>query len=246
MLLQSRRRFKLNWRVSLFCLLFCTLFIFLGFWQLGKGEQKEQLIAEMAENQQSHPLSVSELKGDLAEFNGKLMRNEGRFQEIPAILLDNKVLKGQIGYEVIQPFQPAKSERWILVNRGFVAMTGRRSDPVNIPETGDASHIFGQIYLLPEDTYVIENHIEKLGENYRVQITDFNQAEKLLAVEFFPFVLRLDENHHAALPRHWPINVMKPEMHFGYSVQWFLMAFALLIMYLWFSFPKTEENEEDE
>ena len=40
--------------------------------------------------------------------------------------------------------------------------------------------------------------------------------------------------------REWPIVVMTPTRHYAYAVQWFAMAFVLLVIYLMLSFKKSE------
>ncbi|MGN2261427.1 SURF1 family cytochrome oxidase biogenesis protein, partial [Pseudomonas aeruginosa] len=53
----------------------------------------------------------------------------GRFDERHTLLLDNRLRNGQAGVEVLQPFYDQASGLWLLVNRGWVAWSDRRSPP---------------------------------------------------------------------------------------------------------------------
>ncbi|MBF3159133.1 SURF1 family protein, partial [Pseudomonas aeruginosa] len=57
------------------------------------------------------------------------VRLHGRFDERHTLLLDNRLRNGQAGVEVLQPFYDQASGLWLLVNRGWVAWTDRRSPP---------------------------------------------------------------------------------------------------------------------
>lgn len=229
----------MNWRVSAFSVIFFMLFTYLGFWQLQRGEEKEQLLVVMEEKSKANPLAVRDLETPLDKIRGMPFYASGRFAQDQVVLLDNRVLKGQVGFELLQTFNVSGSGKRILVNRGFVPMGKRRTDPLPIPSTFDAASVKGIIYVPAEDNYVIEAGVETIGNNLIVQAVDFDQISQQLGEDFHPFVLRLDREEAAALPRHWPVTVMLPGVHYGYTVQWFLMAFAIFMMYLWFSFPKT-------
>jgi cytochrome oxidase assembly protein ShyY1 len=54
----------------------------------------------------------------------------------------------------------------------------------------------------------------------------------------YPLVIRLEIDQLGSLPRYWPSTVMSPEKHKGYAIQWFSMALAVLIAWLFFSFSK--------
>jgi surfeit locus 1 family protein len=47
-----------------------------------------------------------------------------------------------------------------------------------------------------------------------------------------PTVLLLDENNPGSFKVEWQITPMPPEKHIGYAIQWFAMAFTLLIIYV--------------
>ena len=162
----------------------------------------------------------------------------GNYLDEGTLLLDNIVLNGKVGFEVVQLFAD-DSGHHLLVNRGFVPMGRTRDDPVGIP-LAESNHleIFGRIYR-PESTPVIlaPEIIDFDSFPVIVQQVDAKILSNRLKKNIYPHIVRLNEGEEGALPRFWPDTVMPPEKHRGYAVQWFTMALAVVIAWLFFSFP---------
>ncbi|WP_016782735.1 SURF1 family protein, partial [Pseudomonas fragi] len=80
------------------------LLLFLGFWQLGRAEQKRVLLDNYAERQMAAPVAVGQLHG-LADPAFRRVQLRGHFDGQHSLLLDNRVRDGQGGVELLQPFQ---------------------------------------------------------------------------------------------------------------------------------------------
>ena len=65
-------------------------------------------------------------------------------------------------------------------------------------------------------------------------------AEKTLATSVYPQVLRINDENPSAFITEWPVINTLPEKHYGYSVQWFAMALALVFLYAWAMVKKPE------
>ena len=61
--------------------------------------------------------------------------------------------------------------------------------------------------------------------------------------QVFDYSIRLAEATPGVLLRNWPVISTTPEKHRGYAVQWFAMAAALVLLYLYYSTRKRESNE---
>jgi surfeit locus 1 family protein len=61
-------------------------------------------------------------------------------------------------------------------------------------------------------------------------------AEKELQAKLLPVVVRLREGSSSVLAAQWPIVNIQPEKNTAYAVQWFAMAFALLVCYGFYSY----------
>ena len=114
-----------------------------------------------------------------------------------------------------------------------------RDDPVGIPPVeSNRLEIFGTIYR-PESTPVVlaPEIIDFESFPVIVQQVDAKILSNRLKKNIYPHIVRLNKGEEGALPRFWPDTVMPPEKHRGYAVQWFTMALAVVIAWLFFSFP---------
>jgi surfeit locus 1 family protein len=239
------RRFRFGWRITLFCVVFTCLFIALGFWQLSREVEKRELIQIRAERHQQPPVAAAKLR-ILADVDGLPVRLQGSYLNGPALLLDNRVLQGQVGYELLEVFVDDQNLAF-LVNRGFLAMGRTRADLPSLPDVPkETKEAYGRVYQPSSAPYVLES-VEGLSDDFPVvvQQVDVGLLAQVLGRDIYPFVIRLDENDTAALPRYWPNTIMQPEQHRGYAIQWFAMALALVIAWLVFSFRTQGASDQD-
>ena len=235
------RQFSFNWKVSIFAFVCMVLFVNLGFWQLNREAEKRELIAELSARDSQRPMLANELPIH-ADLSGVPVRLAGEYGDVVA-LLDNRVLKGIVGFEVHQIFYDDLGQVF-LVNRGFVAMGRTRSDPVVIPEVRPGKiSIDGKVYQ--SDGAPLQLKRERGQIKLFPAILQQVEMERLsdsLDMDIYPYVIRLAADQPGTLPRYWPNTVMSPQKHRGYAVQWFAMAFAVLIAWLFFSFPVIDED----
>ena len=217
---------KPSLRLALFSLSFLVLFLFLGFWQLDRAQAKEVIIAE-AEKRLNQPGELLEPTLDLEV--GDPVRIEGQFDSSVTLLSDNKVLKGRVGYEVIQLFK-ATNGMAILVNRGFVPGHQTRDQLPIIPQSSEMQQtIRGHAYL--SELAVPDENLAGAASPWVVQVVKPEALETEIGVDLYPFEVRLEEQHFDALPRHWPVTTMPPERHMGYAITWFMMALAISLAF---------------
>ena len=138
------RTFRFNWKVTVFSILCLSSFLYLGFWQLEREDEKRELLSQKAHRLTLAPLDAGKLpeQGDL---EGVPVRLVGEYHE-PVLLLDNKVLDGKVGFEAHQLFLD-NTGLFFLVNRGFVPMGRTREDQLKFPKVHDKpADILGRVY----------------------------------------------------------------------------------------------------
>lgn len=116
-------------------LLLLPLFVYLGFWQLHRMEEKQRLqdkIEHYSSNQvptlfdPSFEQKILNQKGTTSffditdQFRYQKLQVSGRFLNHINFLLDNQILNGRVGYAVLTAFQIENSDFIILVNRGWI------------------------------------------------------------------------------------------------------------------------------
>ena len=120
-------------------------------------------------------------------------------------------------------------------------MARTRADPVDIPPPGaDEVVLTGHIFVPRENRDGSPAVVPGAGASI-IQVESPETVGQALDETFYPLVVRLDEKDAGALPRHWPTTVMSAEQHFGYAIQWFAMAVAVFILFMYFSFGRKRD-----
>lgn len=230
--------FHYNFKITLFSLVCLISFINLGFWQLDRKEEKIALL-ENDLNFRSQIGSRPEFIDQNRVLSGTPLILRGTFDERVTLLLDNRIHKGVVGFEVHQLFRDESALNFII-NRGFVPRGRTRSSVLDIPlMDNEVVSIRGHIYKVAKNPYLLKT--EKVNYEFPqiVQSIDTNLLSNELQLGLFPFVVRLQDDQLGALPRSWVVSNMTPEKHQGYALQWFLMAFAVFVAWSFFTFRKT-------
>ena len=230
-------RFDLEWRTTLLTALLLPLLVLLGFWQLQRSEEKALLASAFAERQAESPALLSQ---DMATKPGQELaylpvRAVGRYLDGRDILLDNRIQGGQFGYEVVSPLL-LDQDTVVLVNRGWLAGDAARLSLPEVPVVGGRIELQGHLYIPPGRPYLLAEQV--LGESWPKVVQALEMEKVKSAVEaattgtLFPHLLRLDPGQPGALVVDWQVVNVQPEKHTGYAVQWFVMAFALLVLFV--------------
>ncbi len=98
----------------LFTVAVMVTLIKLGLWQLSRAEEKAELSNLLMQRSEMEYLRIDHLPSDPRWYRLTL---RGYFDTSRAILLDNQVRKGQVGYQLYVPF--LSQQRELLVNLGW-------------------------------------------------------------------------------------------------------------------------------
>ncbi|MCB1646826.1 MAG: SURF1 family protein [Pseudomonadales bacterium] len=231
---------KLNWKLTAFSVFFLLVFLRLGFWQLNRAVEKEELEqreATIAQEVWLQDRLFSSTQPDM----GTRVRLQGEYLAAPEFYLDNVVLQGKPGFEVLNVFREAVTGQHLLIDRGFVPMMGDRSVKPVPPPLSSPALVNGKVYVFEKRaSFRPEELIDPLGI---VQTADPQVLEGLLPQPLYPFLVRLEENDENALPRKWQTSNMSPQKHRGYALQWFTMALAVIAAFGYFTYKTNQPNE---
>jgi len=234
------KRFAPGVLPSLLVLVLLPLLISLGFWQLGRGEEKRLMLAHYAERRAEQSVLIDQLviSDDLAYRRVQL---RGHFDPEHALLLDNSTREGKAGVELIQPFEDEASGIWAWVNRGWLPWPDRRVLPAfDTPK--QTLSLQAWVYVLP-GTFQLQADAANAPWPRLVTAVEPGKLWAELGRDGFPQELRM-ESGLAAYRVDWPIVAMGPEKHLGYAVQWFSMATALLGLYLYLGWHQAKNNKK--
>jgi len=126
----GRRRFRPSLGATLVTLAGLAVTIGLGTWQLERLHWKEALIARIDRQMAEPPAPLPARIDDPAAWEFRPVTLAGHFLTDKDLLVIARPHQGQVGYELLTPFQRADGAGVVLVNRGFVPMD--RRDPATL------------------------------------------------------------------------------------------------------------------
>ena len=219
-----------DWKVTMLAVILLPCLLSLGFWQLSRAEEKQVLKAVFEQRKTLDPVSVATLLQE-RDLRYRQVSLRGEYLNDKVLLLDNKIYRGQFGYEVISPFMLADDELIVLVNRGWIsADISRRTLP-------DIDSVEGEVELIGE-IYVPQGEIMTLGQQNDtgwprvIQSLSISNLAAQFDKEVFPFSVRLSAVAEGAYQPNWVVVNIQPEKHTAYAFQWFAMAGTLVIIVL--------------
>jgi len=230
-----------KWLLYFGALLVTMAMVCLGFWQLSRAEQK-QTIKDFVVVQQSQQVNLNQ-----ELLNEKMLYQQatgkGQFLLEHAILVDNQVYKGQVGYHIVVPFQLSDNAQIVLVNVGWIAV--------------GVSREIRPIIELPQIQLEVSGRLQKPHAKPPLWLEKYalvhQEAWQFLPIAEFikrsgltvsPLLLELDEEFPtlSRYPRQWREYDDKwINRHKAYALQWFTMAIVFILMCLVLKFRSRQE-----
>ena len=227
-------------------LLLLVLLISLGFWQLDRAAQKRELLQAYGDRPTDAAIRIDGHFALGPDWRYRRAQVVGSYDNSHQFLLDNRVQQGRVGYYVLTPLRLAQDDAVVLVNRGWVPQGATRADLPPLPAPGDAElSIEGLIDFPPQKVFVLgEGEDRDPGWPKVLQQIRLDLHAQQLGVRLLPMVLLLDKDQPGGFVREWNPVVIGPERHVGYAVQWFALAAALVILYVWVNLKRIGVEEQ--
>ena len=221
-------------------------FVSLGWWQIGRGREKQAMIESFQRGTQS---SV-ELQGgitvdELPRYQH--VRTEGHYQPERQVLLDNMPSQaGKPGFRVLTPFKRDGSERLLLVDRGWVPLGDSRANLPPVFVSPEFRAVSGRLDELPAPGVRV-GEAGVAGDSHWPRLLNFprqQDVERVLGTTVESRIVLLDPDAPDGFERIWrPAMQFGPERHLGYALQWFALALVALIAFITLSLrPVTTDN----
>ncbi|HBR96994.1 MAG TPA: SURF1 family protein [Gammaproteobacteria bacterium] len=211
-------------------LILLPLFLSLGFWQLERAAEKRNLLAQFDEKIQLQPRNFDQIDPLVATMVP--VRLTGKFIT-EQFLLDNRVHKGQPGFEVLSAFKLDNDGRVVLVNRGWVAVGRSRDNLPSLDSAGlTAVEVVG-LFTRPSSALRLGEAIAKPEADWPLLVNylDYDAMGAALNQSLIPGVVQLSAPK-GPYPRIWQPVAHGPEKHYAYALQWFAIALVLSILYV--------------
>lgn len=231
----------------------------LGFWQLGRADQKRAAAALLTQRQQAAPMASPQWAcGDEAPRDAnaqshvleqavhRVVRLQGQWDALHTAFLDNRPMDGTPGFIVVTPLKlsgpGACAGRVVLVQRGWLPR-----DPLDrqrLPQWDEASRevrVEGRVAAQLSRTYAVGEEALPEATTRRPIRQNADEAfwRHWLGQAPLPGVV-LQTRDDGSLPltltlsRHWPAPDLGVGKHQGYAAQWFAMSAVALGLTGWF------------
>lgn len=230
---------------TLVTLIALAILLRLGFWQLQRADEKQQRLQDIATKQAKQAIGLDAIEwlqneADVpVEFAGRV-----NLQQV--FLLDNRIVNGKVGFEVVTPVSTDSGV--ILVNWGWIEGTGYRDQLPVIPFTelgvvdNQLMNFKGVTWSPSKNVFIRETAVSDGQWPKVIQEIDIKYMETLLGVASLPILVALElPNQELFLNNHKPV-VMPPEKHIGYAVQWFGLAIGCVMVFLFASLKKRKDG----
>ena len=200
-----------------------------AWWQLGRAHEKEELAARLQALDNDPPIRITSAAVQARDVEWRRVTARGRFDPGRAVLIDNRTHRGVAGYHVMMPLALDGGDRYVLVNRGWVAGTRERSRLPEVTTPAGTVEIMGRA-VTPSARFLELAPGTSKGKVWQnLTLERYRQA---VPVPLQPFVILQESPLEDGLVREWDPPDLSVGKHYGYAFQWFALAVTALVFYL--------------
>jgi surfeit locus 1 family protein len=211
----------------------------LGNWQTRRGDEKEQLKAQIDHAKALQPITADEVS--VSTHDKRRVQLKGVLLEDKTIYIDNRTHKGQAGFHVVTPLKIEKSI--VLILRGWIVrdIADRSKLPVRKVTTEPVSLIgLSQADLIK--SYELGKAVKPKPDDRLWQSATIDEFAQWSGLSLSPFVVRQTEELKGeagiaiadGLVRDWAAFNTDVDKHRGYAVQWYSLSGLSVALWVWF------------
>ena len=212
-----------------------VLTISLGNWQTWRGDEKAARQAQWDAALARAPTPIVGLDdaSGVARNLPQRVEMNGTFMTEATVYIDNRLVDGVAGFQVVTPVAVAEGMPWILVNRGWAARS--MADRTRLPAAPIAKaplRVEGVAVPHVSRTLEIGERGGPLGGIW--QNLDFEAYERASGRKVARFVVQQTNDTGDGLRRVWARPDAGVDKHRGYAFQWYSLAALIIVLMLYF------------
>ena len=211
-----------------------------GNWQLDRAHEKEGLQQAYDRGSADAPVALSAAPVDAEPLLFRRVEATGEFVPPAAVLLDNKVLAGVAGYHVVMPLKVAGSQKYVLVNRGWVAAGADRNRLPDV-KTPDGSVTVAGVAMRP-GRFLELSGAPPTGPVW--QNLTIERYRRRMQLDIQPVVIEQHNDLGDGLVRSWPRPDFGIARHYGYAVQWFSLCALIAFLHIFFHVRRSRSEKD--
>jgi surfeit locus 1 family protein len=201
----------------------------LGDWQLNRAAYKAELEMRISQAGREPPISIARERIEPDPLLYHPVQVRGQFDPAGTVFIDNRVHHGAVGYWVVTPLKITGSERYVLVERGWVGARMDRTQPPNVATPGGEVEISG--IALPGNPPVFELSQQVVAGKVWQNLT-VDRYREHYAIDLQPVIVQQHNQLPDDLLRDWTPPTLGIDRHRAYAFQWFSLAVVILIVYI--------------
>lgn len=198
-------------------------------WQLDRAHEKQELATRLEALAKDPPVSLSAAEVKAEDVQWRQVTARGRFEPKHAVFLDNRVRHGVAGYHVVMPLAIGGGDRYVLVNRGWIAGTLDRSRLPRVRTPEGTVEITG-LAVTPSGRFLELS--SKVAEGNVWQNLTLERYRQAVPITLQPVVIQQESALDDGLTREWDPPDLGINKHYGYAFQWLALAVTILVFYL--------------
>jgi surfeit locus 1 family protein len=201
----------------------------LGNWQLNRAAHKADLQTRLQQAARGPAVLIGRDPIDAGSLLYHPVEARGQFDAQRTVYIDNRVHQGTVGYLIASPLRLTRSDRYVLVERGWVAAgPDRKTLPTVVTPPGEVE-IKGIATPANPPLFELSQQVQagNLWQNLTV-----DRYRQRFGIDLQPIIIQQHNEVPDGLVRDWQPPSLGIERHRGYALQWFAMALAILILYV--------------
>ena len=206
-----------------------ALTVALGYWQLGRAAEKRETKARYEVQASQPPIHVGSEELPARDIDLRHVEAHGVFEPRFGIFVDNRIHHGVPGYYVVMPLRLDGSERFVLVNRGWIARPALRSELPQVRTPREAVTVSGTAIIPSRRFFELSNAVIEGAIWQNLTIERYRNA---MPISVQPFVIQQVSALDDGLVREWDPPDFGIDRHYGYAFQWFALAATIIGFYV--------------
>jgi cytochrome oxidase assembly protein ShyY1 len=210
-----------------------ALLLGLGTWQMRRAHEKEALLAAYQQAATAEPKDLRAAATVPTDLPVPV-RVRGTYVNSKPLLLDNQSHDGRPGYHVWTPMR-LMTGGLVVVDRGWIERSDSSALPAPPAPGGGSVSIRGLWRTLPQPGMRLASAPVGKVQQFPavVEYPTADDLRTLLGEPAIGGVVLLDPAEPDGFVREWnPAESIPPSRHYGYAVQWFALAIALVVLFV--------------
>ena len=230
-----------GWVPTVAAMIALTLTLSAAYWQFGRARQKAEFRHQYLSRQAMPALRLNDSIPLPGTALFRKIHVTGNYIPQKAIFLDNKVREGAPGYEIVVPLQIAGTQRYVLIDRGWIGRGRDRSHPPEIDAPNGIVIVTGTAVVpgrgaLELSADVVEGRIWQ-----NLNLARYRDRQQL---DVLDFVVQEESAADDGINRNWPAPGFGIETHQSYAVQWLLFSALIVFFYFYYGFIRKKPTQQ--